>query len=355
MNVLRTWGASLLVAFLGMGCSESSSPAAPETRPLPGFDSTSPLVLVGSIPTDAFEAPSLRGGKVYQLGWQSGNAVVRSWIPGGTWQIAAQGTSLPTQYLYHDAEGDALATLAIDATWTCPLKVSGSAGAWSPTSSTAWKEVVSLSGARVAWIDYRHNPSGGVNSEVYVAHRDSTPERRLTADSIYQTGVSLAGDRLAWVEYVHGDRANIRWMDLSTGATRLLDPRPSHQDKPRVAQDWVVWEDYRSTTPADTANIDIWGWSPSTGVMALAVEPGYQGAISVSEGRMVWEHYAPGASVPEIRGKSLAGADTSTKILVPRDPSGVYQGKPSLEGAELAWLVASGGTMEIRRARWALP
>jgi hypothetical protein len=325
MNAARAWGAALALVVVAMGCSESSSSTAPETAaPLPGFDTTSPLVLLGSISTDAFEAPSLRGGKVYQLGWRDGNAVVRSWSPDGTWRIAAQGTSLPVKYLYHDAEGDALATLAIDATWTCPLLVSGPAGPWNPTTSTAWKEVVSLSGKRVAWIDYRHNPSGGVNSEVYVAHRDSASERRLTADSIYQTGVAMDGDRIAWVEYVHGDKANIRWMDLATGATRLLDPRSTHQDKPRVAGDWVVWEDYRSASATDTSDIDIRGWSPSTGAVPLAVAPGYQGAVTVSQGRMVWEHYAPGAQVPEIRGKALAGADTSTRILVARDPSGAW-------------------------------
>lgn len=352
----RRWSASAIAAaWIVAGCSESSSPAGPGQTTLPGFDTASPLSLEGALATDAFEAPSLRGGKVFQLGWQDGSALVRSWGSGSAWQVAARGISLPTSYMYHDAEGDAMATLSIDGTWTCPLRVVGPGGTWIPTTSTAWKEVVSMSKGRVAWIDYRHNPSGGINSEVYVAHPDSASERRLTTDDLYQTGVELGGDWAVWVEYVHGDRANIRWMDLATGQTRLLDPQTTHQDNPHVADGWVVWEDYRSVTPADTADIDVWGWSPATGAVPLVAAPGYQGAVSLSEGRMVWEDYAPGASVPQIRGKAIVGADTATRTLVARDGSGAFQGKPSLEGTGLTWLVASGSTMEVRRAGWAKP
>lgn len=307
----------------------------------------------GSLATDAFEPPVLRDGVVYQAGWEGANAIVRAW--GGTsgWRTVAAGSTLPTTWLYYDAEGETMATLSIDATWSCPLRIVGPAGTWIPSASTAWKEVVSLSGSRVGWVDYRHNAIGGSNSEVYMAHRDSATERRLTTDTLYQTKVALDGTWAVWVEYVHGDRANIRWMDLSTGESRLLDPRATHQDNPRVDGGWVVWEDFRAVSAMDASDIDLWGWSPSTGSVPLATGPGFQGSASLSNGRMVWEDHQPPGGAPRIRGRSLHDGDSASATLVDRDASGTFQGKPSLDGESLAWIAASGSTMEVRLARWA--
>lgn len=352
----RMAGVSILLGglcLLAASCMEDPSTSPPPARPsLPGLDSSSPLVPVASIATGAFEPLLVRAGKVYQPGWEGGNALVRVWDGASAWRTAATGTTFPTTWLYHDAQEETMATLAIDATWACPLRVVGPAGTWIPTASKAWKETVSLSGPRVAWVDYRHNPVGGSNSEVYVAHRDSATELRLTDDSLYQTKVVLDGSWAVWVEYVHGTRANIRWMDLATGQTLLLDPRSTHQDNPKVDGGWVVWEDYRSASTTDTTDIDLWGWSPSTGSVPLARGSGFQGGASLSRGRLVWEDHVPGASVPRLRGKPLTGSDTSTVTLVAPDASGMFQGKPALEDETLAWIAASGATMEVRLARW---
>lgn len=355
MSRSRSFASLAFAILMGTGCGDDSgSPTAPAPgNPIP-VDSQGPLQGILSVATSSFEPVILRDGTVYQLGWSNGNAVVQAWDSANGWRIAAQGSTLPTSWLYFDVQGGAMATLAIDATWKCPLRVNSSAGSWSPTNSTAWKETIATTGTRVAWIDYRHAATGSVNSEVYLAEQGTAVERRLTDDSIYQTKVAMDGNWLVWVEYLHGKRANIRWMDLATGETRLLDAQATHQDQPRVADGWVVWEDYRNAG-TDTTNIDLWGWSPATGSVPLVVAAGYQGSASLSQGRLVWEDHAGTDGSPALKAKPLAGTDTTTVVLLPGGTSGAFQGKPSLQGERLAWIASSGSVAEVRVGRWPRP
>lgn len=354
MSRSRSFASLAFAILMGTGCGDDSgSTAAPPGNPIP-VAPQGPLQDVVSVATSSFEPVLLRDGTVYQLGWNNGNAVVQAWDGANGWRIAAQGSNLPTSWMYFDVQGGTMATLSIDATWKCPLQVNGSAGSWSPTSSTAWKETIATAGTRVAWIDYRHAASGGVNSEVYLAEQGASQERRLTDDSIYQTKVAMDGNWLVWVEYLHGKRANIRWMDLATGETRLLDARATHQDQPRVADGWVVWEDYRNAG-TDTTDIDLWGWSPATGSVPLVAAPGYQGSASLSQGRLVWEDHAGADGSPALKAKSMTGIDTTTATLLPGGAGSAFQGKPSLQGERLAWIASSGASAQLRVARWPRP
>lgn len=358
-----SWSMAGLVAGFALamqGCSDSpSSPQEQSGLEVDSLPVGSPLARLGVIATASFSAPSLDAGTILQKDYENGSAVVRRWDPAMAtgWQVVWRGATPPVTDAYFDADSGNLATIALDGSYRCPLRIDVAAStSITPSSAGSWKETVSISGSNVAWIDYRHNPTGGRTSEVYMADWSTGTETRLTDDTLYQTRVKIRGTWMVWTEYVHGTRANIRWMDLSTGETRLLDPGSQHQDNPVIGDGWVVWEDYRHATATDSADADIHAWSPATGAVALARVDGFQGRPATSDSRVVWEDYSRPGEVRlvgcELDPRSGACSNQTLASAYRSGSGSGFVGLPSIEGELLAWIATDGASARIELGRW---
>ena len=176
---------------------------------------------------------------------------------------------------------------------------------------------VALSADHVVWIDQRrkiqlpNNPVPTFAGDVFVRHRHTGKERRITDVPATRRGLAISGPRLVWQDNRNGlpeDRRqdfDIYAYDLEQGVEIPVAVMPGQQRAPAIHGDMVVWSDNRNR-PEDAPTtegcsncpdnpFDIYAYNLKTGEeRPLTQTSGYNGRPSIHGQRVAWQQFQEG-------------------------------------------------------------
>ena len=171
-----------------------------------------------------------------------------------------------------------------------------------------------LSADYVAWIDQSRKiplPSHHAAvfaADVFVRHRRTGEERRITDVPATRRGLSISGSRVVWQDNrngLHQDRGqdfDIYVYDLEQDVEIPVAVMPGQQRAPAIHGDMVVWSDNRNR-PEDAPSregcsscpdnpFDIYSYNLRTGEeRPLVATGGYNGRPSIHGQRVTWQQF----------------------------------------------------------------
>ncbi|MFH0919168.1 MAG: hypothetical protein V1913_02305 [Fibrobacterota bacterium] len=216
------------------------------------------------------------------------------------------------------------------------------------SNSTAWKEMVWVGGNIVTWVDYRYQVPltiDSVNSEIYIYNLAISQEQRLTTDHAYQGYPVTDGQRVAWIDY-SASYGKLFLHTLSTGETREIAPFAAGKNNPRIAGNYVVWEDYRNLT-TDPKNVDLYLYDIAADVSKpICTAPGFQGRLYINGTNVVWEDYR-NASPTDSLNADVYGYNISADCEFASVVGPGYQAHPTLNGDTLCWFSHETSQMQL--------
>jgi beta propeller repeat protein len=219
------------------------------------------------------------------------------------------------------------------------------------TSPVNYKEALASNENQIFWVDYgivstvptagRPKPTvkGQILSQTWIGGAIDT----LSDNIPYRARLDASASHLAWVEYPVGALVGkIALMDLGTGSVIYPSPSSSHQDRPAVDGDYVVWEEYLGDSNAVIRSYQI-----STGLTQdLSSRTGFRTSPDILGPRVVWEDQRTGngdiwmfdlsQSLPEQILVSGAGHSTGARLW----------------GNKLIWIESSPTAMGLVQASW---
>jgi beta propeller repeat protein len=255
------------------------------------------------------------------------------------------------RYIYTAASGARGADL-VYGTNSYGVYADGGARELSGTPAS-YKEFLAANAQGLVWVDYGIvKPHGGgvpVGAPTLGAVVFSTwdgARRDLTDALRYRARPDLSATHVVYVEYAStaaGSLGQIVAQPLAGGSPVTVSASPHHQDRPAVDGDWVVWEEYLSSTDAvirarNLTTGETRDLSPSTG---FRTNPDVLGT------RVVWEDQRTGNG-------DLHYAD----LVGPGGDHVAISGKGHSTGARLTadglvWIESNGGNTGLLQARWA--
>lgn len=135
-------------------------------------------------------------------------------------------------------------------------------------------------------------------------------ESRLTTDPADQFEAAVGDGKVVWTDFRNGNIADVRLLDLVTGAEREITSDPATQYNLQVAGDWVVHGDDRNDGG------DVFAFHLGSGVETLVTtEPGLQGNPAISGDRTIWNDLSSGA---DLYARSLSGGPIFSVARGPR-------------------------------------
>jgi len=214
------------------------------------------------------------------------------------------------------------------------------------TTDTSDQTDPSISGAVVAWTDFRNQ-----GTDIYMYDIEAGVETRVTDDPGDQYYNDISGNYIVYTDYSVGG-GDIFLYDISTGQSRNLTSHPAQQRNPVISGSLVVFEDDRNGD-WDIYAIDI----DSNQEQVVCDVPGTQRDPEISGTVVVWEDYRNGSDF-NIYLRDLAGggevqvsSDTATEQFPHVDGDIVVYntnaGYPANRGDILAYRISTGDTFAI--------
>jgi len=214
------------------------------------------------------------------------------------------------------------------------------------TSDTSDQTDPSISGAVVAWTDFRNQ-----GTDIYMYDIEAGVETRVTDDPGDQYYNDISGNYIVYTDYSVGG-GDVFIYDISTGQSRNLTNHPAQQRNPVISGSLVVFEDDRNGD-WDLYAIDI----DSNQEQVVCDVPGMQRNPEISGTVVVWEDYRNGSDF-NIYLRDLAGggevqvsSDTATEQFPHVDGDIVVYnsdaGYPANRGDILAYRISTGDTFAI--------
>jgi beta propeller repeat protein len=236
------------------------------------------------------------------------------------------------------------------------IQQNGGAAELSGTPLT-YKEFLAANDTGFAWVDYGQISSGsgggraggggtsGSTLGAVIFQSWSGTRTTLTDNLRYRARLALSANRIAYVEYastVSGTPGQIMVQSLGGGSAVAVAPGTLHQDRPAIAGDWVVWEEYRSSTDAVIRSKNL-----ATGELKnLSSAIGFRTNPDVRDQRVVWEDQRSGNG--DIYTYDLAGSlGEQVAVSGPGHSSGAR-----LTSDGLVWIESNGDNVGLLWARW---
>jgi beta propeller repeat protein len=238
---------------------------------------------------------------------------------------------------------------------TYPIQQNGAGTDLSGTPNT-YKEFLAANDSGYAWVDYVQGGGGGgrqgggtsTTSLGAVVFQTWQGARTTLTDSLrYRARVDVSNSHAAYVEYAStttGTPGQIMVQPVGGGAAAIVAASSHHQDRPAVDGNWLVWEEYLSST-----DVVIRAKNLVTGeVRNLSSTVGFRTNPDIRGTRVVWEDQRSGNG--DIYTTDLA-ANKGEQVAV----SGAgYSTGARLTSDGLVWIEANGNNIGLLRARWKL-
>ena len=172
-----------------------------------------------------------------------------------------------------------------------------------------------------------------------VVYDTTTGYSNTVAASIGPIHYEQPAIRGRYIVYVRSStQSDIDGYDNATGLAfdSLVTNDAALQAKPRVAGDYIVWEDYRN------GSADIYGYQISTSGPAFAIATGASGQTSpdIDGNRVVWIDDASGSD-------QIWSYDLTTKISTQLTRAASNKVQPRISGTRVVWADDRAGNLDI--------
>ncbi len=130
------------------------------------------------------------------------------------------------------------------------------------TADENWQMRADIWGNRIVWEDYRNDPLGGYgspyyrNSDIYMHDLSTGDIIQLTDDPSAQIKPRIWENYVVWEDYRHGN-ADIYYIDLNTMTEHRVTTHGSDQISPKIHGEKIVWGDYTDNMFGDIYMYDI--------------------------------------------------------------------------------------------------
>jgi len=214
---------------------------------------------------------------------------------------------------------------------------------------TTYKEYLTANSQGFAWVNFETTGSPPMTSKLgsIVLQSWTGSRSSLTDASRYRSRPQMSESLIAYVEYAStapGTVGQVRFQALGPGA--VASPAAAsayHQDRPATDGDWVVWEEYPTSTDAVIRARNV-----TTGeVRTLSASVGFRTSPDIKGNLVVWQDERSGSG--EIYMNDL-GTTAGERVVV----SGKgYSAAPRLTADGLVWIESYGGSTGLVKASWA--
>ncbi|MDB5103343.1 MAG: cell surface protein [Fibrobacteres bacterium] len=192
------------------------------------------------------------------------------------------------------------------------------------TATFAWVE-----GNKAVYIDYPGSKTAIIEIDLDTkVKRTLLPEAGSTP---YYIDFGYDGENLAYVPFTVKPQYPLEWLDVKTGAKKILDADAGWKESVWVGGGKVVWVDYRHKTASDK-NGEIYMYDLAAGVgKRITNNVGYQ-AKPVTDGKHIaFLDYSAGAKAAVTLYDIAAGTSIVPSV------TDAHQDNPRLDGDWLVW------------------
>ena len=216
-------------------------------------------------------------------------------------------------------------------------------------SNGTYKESLTASAQGFAWVNFAATGSPPVTSKLgsIILQSWSGSRSSLTDALRYRSRPQMSDKLIAYVEYASitpGTIGQIRVQGLEPGAVAITaSPSANHQDRPATDGDWVVWEEYLTSTDSV-----IRGRNVTTGeIRDLSSSVGFRTSADIKGNLVVWQDERSGGG--EIYLNDLGTASGERVVVSGKG----YAASPRLTADGLVWIESYSGSTAIVKAAWA--